>query len=140
MQLLVVLQGHSGAGKTTLANQIAHVIDAVICSTDDFHVEDGVYRFKPDKLGEFHKLNVDKAIKAMEEGRNVVIDNTNIRAYEPKPYVQEAVNKGITVKFVRAIGNFANVHGVPQEKVDIMKARLETLSVEACLAAKAPWE
>jgi predicted kinase len=134
------MQGWSGAGKSTLARQIASVIDADIFSTDDLFVADGVYKFDPTKLGVFHKLTLDKCIKAMKDGKNVICDNTNIECWQCRGYVAAAIDMGITVKFVRAEGNFQNLHGVPSEKVAMMKSKLEFLTVEDCLIAKAPWE
>lgn len=140
-QICVVMQGTSGAGKTTLAKHIAGVIDAEIFSTDEFHVEnDGVYRFKADKLAFFHKKNQERAIAAMQAGKNVIIDNTNIKKFEAKPYIEAALQVGATVKFVRATGNFKNVHGVPDDKVQMMKEKMEDLSIEGCLNAVAPWD
>jgi adenylate kinase family enzyme len=140
-QICVIMQGASGSGKSTLAKQIAGVIDAEIFSTDDFHVEsDGMYRFKPEQLGLFHKKNQERAIVAMQAGKNVIIDNTNIKKFEAKPYVQAALQVGATIRFVRALGDFKNVHGVPDDKVQMMKEKLEDLSVEGCLASVAPWD
>jgi NEDD4-binding protein 2 len=134
-QILVVMQGASGSGKTTLAKHIASVIDAEVYSTDDFFMVDGQYKFDPTKLAVYHKLNQDRAIAAMENGANVVIDNTNIQAWQARPYVAYAVEHGITVKFVRATGDFQNLHGVPAEKVEKMRASLEPLSVESVMAS-----
>lgn len=147
MNILIVLQGHSGAGKSTLArNHLAPLLtalghDVIICSTDDYHVdEDGVYRFKPDKLGVFHKLNADKAIAALKAGKTVIVDNTNLKNFEAKPYVKTAVELGVPISFHSVYGDFKNEHGVPEHKVEAMKFSREPLSVQACLASKAPWE
>jgi adenylate kinase family enzyme len=138
-KLLVIMQGHSGSGKSTLAKQIAKVIDAEIFSTDDLFVENGVYKFDASKLGLFHKKNLENCIAAMKKGVNVICDNTNTRQWEAKGYVQVAIDLGFNVKFVRAIGNFQNVHGVPNDKVDQMRNRLEELTIENVLSSKKPF-
>jgi len=138
-KILVIMQGHSGSGKSTLAKQIAKVIDAEIFSTDELFIVNGVYKFDPSKLGFFHKKNLDNCIAAMKRGVNVVCDNTNIRQWEAKGYVEAALDLGFEVKFIRATGNFQNVHGVPNDKVEQMRARLEDLTVESVMASKKPF-
>jgi hypothetical protein len=74
----------------------------------------------------------------MKNGKNVIIDNTNIKAFEAKPYVVVAHELGLDIRFVRVSGDFQNTHGVPIEKVKLMKEQLEDLSVEKCLTASKP--
>lgn len=143
--ILIVMQGQSGSGKSTLAESfkawfkaLGHEVD--ICSTDDQFKEDGVYRFDPSKLGAAHAANLRKAEFGLDWGRVVIIDNTNTQCWEARPYVEAAKSRGVPVFFHRAEGNFQNTHGVPADKVAVMKNRMEVLSVDACLAAKAPWE
>jgi energy-coupling factor transporter ATP-binding protein EcfA2 len=138
-QTLVIMQGHPGSGKSTLAKQIAHVIDAEVFSTDDFFVENGVYKFDVSKLGQYHKANLDRSVEAMKAGKNVVIDNTNIRSWECLFYCTAAVERGIAVKFVRAIGNFGTTHGVPPDKIEQMRQNMEELTLEKVLASKKPF-
>lgn len=139
--ILLLMQGHSGSGKSTLAEQfkkwfVASGQDTVILSTDDQFKVDGVYKFDPSKLGAYHAINQKLTVAALEDGKTVIVDNTNTCCWEAKPYVEAAQRLGISVFFHRADGNFQNLHGVPADKVEAMKKRLESLSVEACLA----WE
>ncbi|EPQ16269.1 NEDD4-binding protein 2-like 1 [Myotis brandtii] len=61
---------------------------ALIFSTDDFFFrEDGTYEFNPDFLEEAHEWNQKRARKAMRNGISpIIIDNTNLHAWEMKPY------------------------------------------------------
>jgi predicted kinase len=145
--MLLIMQGHSGSGKSTLASIfkkwfecLGHKVD--ICSTDDqFALNNGgVYKFDPSKLAAYHKKNLDLAIQCMQASHVVIIDNTNTCAWEAKPYVEAAQKLKYHVHFFRATGDYANVHGVPPDKVKLMKDRLEDLSVEACLKAVCPWD
>jgi len=143
-QKLFILQGASGSGKSTLAAKLAKEHNAIICSTDAYHLEvegtEYVYRFKADRLGEFHRRNINYATGYMAMHRSVIIDNTNIHAWEAKPYVMIAVALGIPIEFIACTGRYANTHGVPKEVVQRQILEMEHLSVEGCLNAVAPWE
>jgi predicted kinase len=145
MNILVVMQGASGSGKSTVAKTIKAMLESLghfvkICSTDEFFVVDGVYKFDPSKIVAYHAANQAKCRGYLEAGDCVIVDNTNTQAWEAKPYVQMAQELGVPVFFVPCHGRFNNVHGVPSDKVEAMRNRCEPLSVEACLASKPPWE
>ncbi|XP_061849561.1 NEDD4-binding protein 2-like 1 isoform X2 [Colius striatus] len=108
---------------------------AVVLSTDDFFVEDGVYVFEPDLLEDAHKWNQKRACRAMRSGKSpVIIDNTNIHAWEMKPYVMMARENRYEVVFrepdtpwkfnVRELTR-RNTHHVPQQKIRQMKEQYE---------------
>lgn len=145
MNILIIMQGASGSGKSTMAKTIKSIleavgVDVVIRSTDDQFEVDGVYKFDPSKIAVYHALN-QKLVKGdLEWGRTVIVDNTNTQCWEAKPYVLMAQELGLEVRFVSCHGRFNNVHGVPPDKVEAMRNRCEPLSVEACLASKSPWE
>ncbi|XP_053168651.1 NEDD4-binding protein 2-like 1 isoform X2 [Hemicordylus capensis] len=109
---------------------------ATVFSTDDyFFTEDGIYVFDSDSLEEAHKWNQKRARKAMKNGKSpVIIDNTNIHAWEMKPYVIMALENSYEVIFrepdthwkfnVRELAR-RNSHGVPREKIQRMKEQYE---------------
>ncbi|NWU13190.1 N42L1 protein, partial [Cephalopterus ornatus] len=108
---------------------------AVVLSTDDFFIENGVYVFEPDFLEDAHKWNQKRARKAMKKGKSpVIIDNTNIHAWEMKPYVIMARENRYEVTFqepdtpwkfnVRELTR-RNIHRVPREKIQQMKEQYE---------------
>ena len=143
--ILVIMQGASGSGKSTMAQTIKAMLEACgqtvkICSTDDEFVVNGVYEFVASKIGENHAKNLKKAEFALDFGECVIVDNTNTQAWEARPYVQAAQRLGVPVFFVPCHGRFQNTHGVPPDKVEAMRQRCEPLTVESCLASKAPWE
>lgn len=139
-QVMVVLQGCPGSGKSTLAVALAKQYDAVICSTDDYFMVDGEYKFDPNLLGKYHKKNIEKATDLMLSGRSVIVDNTNIFCWQALPYCQAAVDLGIEVIFKRATGDFQSVHGVPQHAIDRMRSQMEELTLEKVLASVPPFK
>ncbi|KAH0625065.1 hypothetical protein JD844_033123 [Phrynosoma platyrhinos] len=100
---------------------------AVIFSTDDYFItENGTYEFDPDDLEDAHRWNQKRGKytrKAMKNGKSpVIIDNTNIHAWEMKPYV---IMPDTRWKFnVRELAR-KNSHGVPREKIQRMKESYE---------------
>ncbi|XP_023064564.1 NEDD4-binding protein 2-like 1 isoform X7 [Piliocolobus tephrosceles] len=109
---------------------------ALIFSTDDFFFrEDGAYEFNPDFLEEAHEWNQKRARKAMRNGISpIIIDNTNLHAWEMKPYAVMALENNYEVIFrepdtrwkfnVQELAR-RNIHGVSREKIHRMKERYE---------------
>lgn len=144
MKTLYIMQGAPGSGKSTIAKMIANglpyedpsVASATIVSADSFFCDaKGNYHFDRSKIKEAHESCRSKAFRLMDNGQSVIVDNTNIRAWECKPYVAYAIEKGYSVIFVRCSGQFENVHGVPDEIVSRMRDSMETLTVESVLAS-----
>jgi NEDD4-binding protein 2 len=86
---LIIMRGVSGTGKSTLAKKLGE--NGIVLSTDDYFMKDGVYDFNPKNLGIYHKMNQEKTKECMEKGISpIVIDNTNSKEWEMKPYVMLA--------------------------------------------------
>lgn len=148
---LYLLRGLPGSGKTTLARQLQHDFPrALIFSTDDFFFrEDGAYEFNPDFLEEAHEWNQKRARKAMRNGISpIIIDNTNLHAWEMKPYAVMALENNYEVIFrepdtrwkfnVQELAR-RNIHGVPREKIHRMKERYEhDVTFHSVLRAEKP--
>ncbi|KAF5899601.1 NEDD4-binding protein 2-like 2, partial [Clarias magur] len=100
--VLIMMRGLPGSGKSTLARQVSSSgPSGLVLSTDDYFYQMDGYRFDPTLLGAAHDWNQNRAKKAMLDRRTpVVIDNTNLRAWEMKPYVSMALDTGYRVEFV----------------------------------------
>lgn len=94
---LIIMRGISGSGKSTLAKELGK--KGIVLSTDDYFMKNGIYDFDPKKLGVYHKMNQEKTKECMEKQITpIVIDNTNSKEWEMKPYVELADEFGYDVK------------------------------------------
>jgi predicted kinase len=137
------MRGIPGSGKSTQAKNIAvgALTDGrksvAILSTDDYHMEGDEYVFKPDRLGDFHRLNQGRAYKMMEAGIHlVIIDNTNIKRDDMRSYIKSAERLGYKVQEALVgtddmteeyIDKCAarNTHGVPRDVIAKMAGNFQ---------------
>jgi len=132
---LILARGVSGSGKSTLAQELGQ--GGTVFSTDEFFMRNGNYQFDPDKIQEAHQWNQKRTEQAMQDGLSpIVIDNTNLRFWEMKPYVETAQKYGYSVEFAepdwhpdlkddKGRWNFdflkgRNVHDVPDDVLQEM--------------------
>jgi len=125
---ITICQGISGSGKSTWSNAQA---GALVFSTDDYFMVDGVYRFEGAKLGEAHAYNLGRAEGAMMAGAaHVIIDNTNTQRWHYAKYILAAEILGYAVEFkvfeCDIETAFArNTHSVPKEAIERMANQLK---------------
>ena len=136
-----IMRGIPGSGKSTVANRLAHqvIIPSAIHSTDKYFMVDGVYKFDPTKLREYHQKNLEAFKKSLDELPSlpfyeavVICDNTNIKKSQYQPYVDAAKAAGYCVAFVvmpmpeAEIAAARNKHGVPLEVIKRMIEQWES--------------
>lgn len=81
---VTVLRGISGSGKSTWASEQ----DVPIFSTDAYFLVDGIYRYDPTKIGEYHNRNFRAFLEAVWQKEPwIIVDNTNVCAWEYSPYI-----------------------------------------------------
>ncbi|NXU39926.1 N4BP2 protein, partial [Drymodes brunneopygia] len=149
-QVLVLLRGVPGSGKSYLARSLLEDNPGgIILSTDDYFYKHGQYHYDPDCLGEAHDWNRKRAKEAFEMRISpIIIDNTNIQAWEMKPYVTLAQQFKYKVmfrepdtwwKFKPKELERRNIHGVSKEKIKRMLERYERcLTVRSILDSSVP--
>ncbi|XP_077997830.1 2',3'-cyclic-nucleotide 3'-phosphodiesterase-like [Glandiceps talaboti] len=100
--IMFIMRGLPGSGKTHVAEMIRETYsDSIICSADDFRMVDGKYVFNPENLQKDHAKCQAFAKQCCEKKHNVVvIDNTNVRGWEMRYYLDLANQKNYTVVLV----------------------------------------
>jgi len=120
---LFLLRGLPGSGKSTLAKSLGgfHI------EADQFFIVDGEYKFDPSKLKWAHELCRMECERAMKDGIKIVVSNTFTQEWEMKPYFELAEKYGYRVYslIVENRHGGVNEHGVPEDKLEIMKNRFE---------------
>lgn len=136
------MRGYPGSGKSTKAKELAERFDAVICSADDYFMKDGNYKFNVSKLKDAHQQCQDKALNAINSGKNVIVDNTNLTIYNVVPYIDMILKKPnwlvsiVMVKFndiktaIKHRQNQTNGKNIPYETMMDMYTKFEMNNIE----------
>lgn len=126
-----IMIGVPGSGKSTWGKKQTN---AAYCSADLFFMKNGSYNFDFTKLGAAHGSCFKAFEKAIEDKQDVIVDNTNTRLKEIRPYYDKAIQNGYQVNlvFVKCDPEIAaarNLHQVPKEKVLEMHQRIQSLKI-----------
>jgi predicted kinase len=125
MKELFLLRGLPGSGKSTLAESLggSHM------EADKYFTYEGKYEFDVTKLKDAHDW-CQNAVRVFMENKNkrVVVSNTFTQEWEMQPYFELAEKHGYRVYslIVENRHGGVNEHGVPEDKIILMKKRFET--------------
>lgn len=123
MQKLTLIRGLPGSGKSTLAKTlgIPHY------EADMFFMKEGKYCFDASKLHQAHQWCLSSTKTALAAGSSVVVSNTFTTKKEMNPYIVLATEFGVELEILECTANFGSIHDVPEEALQRMRARWETL-------------
>ena len=102
-QVMFVMRGLPGSGKSTIVHQIHKLYpSAIVCSADQYFIDQhGQYQFDVSLLKEAHQYSQNKAREACEAETNVVIvDNTGVKRWELVTYFKIATQNNYAVVLV----------------------------------------
>ena len=124
MKILYIVRGIPGSGKSTFANSL----DCPVFEADMYFMNDGEYKFEADKLKLAHnwcKLRVEHSME--DDFQKIAVSNTFIQEWEMEAYYEMAKQYGYTVFSVIIENRHGgiNQHGVPEDKLQMMKDRFE---------------
>lgn len=135
--IVILMCGLPGSGKSTLAKSLAEKHNAIICSADDFFTDEkGNYNWNPDKISVANNVCRNKFDLALENGSNVIVDNTNLTWRDIKHYIfgaafyeyQLVVQEPQTEWKLNSYEcHKRGLHNVPHEKIIQMLNKLSSL-------------
>ena len=126
MKELFLLRGLPGSGKSTLSKSIG----GVHYEADMFFINPitGVYEFVPSNIKNAHEwCKVNVRHEMTNDTEKIVISNTFTQEWEMKEYFDMAEEYGYRVYslIIENRHGGVNEHGVPDDKLEIMKNRFE---------------
>ena len=130
MAKLYIVRGPSGSGKSTYAakvakelNDLGQVVDHY--EADMYFIKDGTYQWDATLLGNAHSWCKFKVSESLKNGRNVIVSNTSILHKDVKGYIALADEYEVDYEVIRVIGNFKNIHNVPEDRVKEMRDKFQ---------------
>jgi predicted kinase len=131
--ILFLVRGLPGSGKTSFATHIWN--EYAVCEADQyFYDKEGNYNFDPSKIKDAHAWCKNKVETMMGDHQlneqyypEIAVSNTFTQEWEMKDYFDLANKYGYKVVslIVENRHGGKNVHGVPEDKLEIMKNRFE---------------
>jgi predicted kinase len=131
--ILFLVRGLPGSGKSTFATHIWN--EYAVCEADKFFYDkDGNYNFDPSKIKDAHAWCKNEVETRMKDHQlnpqyypEIAVSNTFTQEWEMKDYYDLAEKYGYKVVslIVENRHGGKNVHGVPEDKLEIMKNRFE---------------
>ncbi|CAK7994790.1 AAA family ATPase [uncultured virus] len=112
--IMIILRGCPGAGKTTIAEKCFP--DYVKCSADDHFMKNGVYYFNRYEIQLAHDNCYAKAKKALADGKNVIVDNTNRKLDEFKRYL-DLSNLTSKIRICKVVSQFQSTKPIPDHVI-----------------------
>ena len=133
MKNLYIVRGLPGSGKSTFAKAlVGH--DFLVCEADKYFMVNGEYKFDVTKLKEAHESCRNMVETYMKDSlvndqfyREIAASNTFTQEWEMEPYIALANKYGyrVTSVIVENRHDGVNEHGVPEDKIQLMKERFE---------------
>lgn len=104
-RIVFLMRGLSGSGKSTLVNAITETYDCqnpIVCSADHYFIDKfGIYRFDQSRLKDAHESSQSLMKMSCNEGKKmIIIDNTNIQAWEMRAYFSNVSKAPFTYRLV----------------------------------------
>lgn len=130
IQTLIIVRGWQGSGKSTFASKLRQIVkdfhypefNTRHYEADMYFYKDGKYNFEFSKLKNAHAWCKESVEKSINSGVYLtIVANTFRTSKEIEPYLKMAKDAGVQVCIYECVGNFKNVHDVPEDIVEKYK-------------------
>lgn len=131
--ILFLVRGLPGSGKSSFATHIWN--EYAVCEADKFFYDkEGNYNFDPTKLKQAHEWCRNEVETRMKDHQvneqfypEIAVSNTFTQEWEMEEYFKlaEKYNYTVVSLIVENRHGGKNVHGVPDDKLEIMRNRFE---------------
>ena len=106
-RIVFLMRGLPGSGKSFVVNAITELYNEckpVICTADQFFYDkNGIYRWDPMRLKDAHEFCQTTFKNALKEGKKmIIVDNTNVTAWEMRQYFIPASRASYTYRVIVA--------------------------------------
>jgi predicted kinase len=126
-KILFLIRGVPGSGKSTFAKTLIGEKDYCHKEADMYFVDrEGNYKFEPSKIKAAHEWCQEEIEFLMKyEHSRIAVSNTFTQEWEMEPYYELAKKYGYSVFSIIVENRHGgvNAHGVPDDKLEIMKNR-----------------
>ena len=125
---VLLMRGISCSGKSTFVSGLKG--NKIVCSADDYHVQDGKYNFRQENAQAAHRDCFLRFLRVVSTPTDrysdedfLIVDNTNTTVLELAPYVRLAETFGFSLTIVRLYVPFEiacqrnNGHHVPSDVI-----------------------
>lgn len=102
-KVFFIVRAISGSGKSTISLLISRGYGSgcKIFSTDNYFIVNGKYSFDATKLHEYHNKTLSDVDNAMKDNVEcIILDNTNLKAKDVKPYIEFAKTYGYSITVI----------------------------------------
>lgn len=123
-KILFIVRGLPGSGKSTFAS----ILSDVYFEADQFFMQEGSYKFDPSKLRDAHAWCLAQVESMMQKSEpRIAVSNTFTQEWEMNSYFEAAKKYGYQVFSIIVENRHGgkNAHGVPDDKIQIMKDRFQ---------------
>lgn len=124
--MLFIIRGLPGSGKTTLANDLANLLNAKHYEADMYFTDrDGKYNFEPKLIKQAHEWCYLNTTVALLEKHITIVANTFSQYWEYANYIDFCELYNFKYHIITCNGKYKSIHNVPEQVIENMRDRWE---------------